>query len=132
MHCILFVTIICVGPFVNLNHFHVDSSGPACLSCLRCCPVRFAGNVLHVKVALVPSLPTTPCKQEQETEDDHAQEGQAAHCCGDDDGLQVYGICHIVQEGAVGPGPVGVRQESALVGVEQSIADAQALHSQRG
>lgn len=72
---------------------------------------RFPERVLYCEVVLALATTTAPHEQQQETEEDHPQKGDATHCRGDQDGGQVQGeleenssaiqICVVEEIGAV-------------------------------
>ena len=78
-------------PAPSSDHLHVElarrvSGADAC--------VRLAGHILNLDVVLCVALAPAPEKQQHQTEEDDAQEGDEAHGGGDDEGLDVEGERH--------------------------------------
>ena len=78
-------------PAQSSDHLHVElarrvGGADAC--------VRLAGHVLNLDVVLCVALAPAPEKQQHQTEEDDAQEGDEAHGGGDDEGLDVEGERH--------------------------------------
>lgn len=70
-------------------HLHVKLPGPSRGAAGG--GLGFPERVLHCEVVLALAAPSAPHEQQQETEEDHPQEGDATHRRGDQDGGQVQG-----------------------------------------
>lgn len=70
-------------------HLHIELPGPSRGASSG--GFRFPERVLHCEVVLALAASPAPHEQQQETEEDHPQEGDATHCRGDQDGGQVQG-----------------------------------------
>lgn len=68
-------------------HLHVKLPGPSRGASGG--GLRFPERVLHCEVVLALAASSAPHEQQQETEEDHPQEGDATHRRGDQDGGQV-------------------------------------------